>query len=122
MRATVAAVVLGALAGGCFVESRRDYADFYESCQSTSDCRSGADACFVVAWADGRDGRMCSVYCGSDADCPHRGSCFELAGDPSGESICYGRCTSDLDCDSGFTCADATTVDGTVVDAICLPL
>ncbi len=112
-------VALAVLLGGCFVESRHDYSDFYESCSETSDCRSGADACFLVDWIDG-SGRMCSSWCEDDLDCPGWSACYELVGDPRGSSICYGRCESDLDCDVGFLCADAI-MDGEVVDAICLP-
>lgn len=121
MRAALAALSIALFAGGCFVESRRDYADLYESCQSTSDCRAAANACFIVAWTEGTTGRMCSLYCTEDADCPGSAACYELVGDPSGERICYARCRSDLDCDSGFVCADATAADGTVIDTICLP-
>lgn len=122
MRLAIAVSALVVLAGGCFVESRRDYADFYESCQATSDCRAAADACFFVAWVAGGGGRMCSAYCESDAECPGRSACYELVGDPSGAQICYARCDNDLDCDPSFTCADATSSDGTVIDSICLPL
>lgn len=113
-------VVVGVLLTGCFVESRRDYEGFYESCASTADCIASADACFVVDWVDGR-GRMCSAWCEVDADCPGWSACYELVGDPAASRICYGRCNSDRDCDLGFTCAEAV-MDGEVVDTICLPL
>lgn len=115
---SVALVVAGAL-GGCFVESKRHYADYYESCSQTSDCRAGADSCFLVDWIDGR-GRMCSSRCDDDSDCPGWSSCYELVGDPSGARICYGRCDTHADCDPAFECTDAI-MDGVVVDAICLP-
>lgn len=115
--APVALMLLAA--SGCFVESRRNFADFYESCEATGDCRSGADSCFLVDWLDGR-GRMCSLWCETDADCPSSGACYELVGDPTGARICYRRCRSSSDCGPGFTCADAI-MDGEVVDSICLP-
>jgi len=106
-------------ASGCVVESRADYADFYEGCDVTSDCIGGADACFLVDWIEGR-GRMCSIYCETHDDCPGWSSCWELVGDPEMQSVCYARCDADRDCARGFRCVDAEMGDR-LVDSICLP-
>lgn len=108
------------LGSGCIIESSRHASDLYEGCRDTDDCTPSADACFQVTWDMG-DGKMCSLDCASDVDCPGPSRCYALVGDPTDRRICYARCESDFDCHPGFQCVTAT-IDGTPVDAICMPL
>ncbi len=105
-------------ASGC-VQSSDHTSPLYEGCSANSDCTTDAEACFRIAYSAG-NGKMCSLHCTTDADCPGDARCYELVGDPTAQRICYARCTTDRDCSGVFQCVDATMM-GTTVDSICLP-
>jgi len=126
-----ALLVLGAAAlvgaSGCVVQ-REDpgpgyvtAAPVYARCSTTPDCESSYD-CFNVMWERGTGG-VCSADCVNHSDCPGgdaASSCYALAGDTTGLSICYQRCTFDRDCASGLVCEPV--IGGRAEDSICMPI
>ena len=95
----------------------------YAECVDELDCPAPSDACYELRFtrSDGTEaeGRMCSLACASDADCPEGGACVALAGDPSSTFFCAQRCEASADCYAGFAC---TAVDGADRSMrLCLP-
>ena len=95
----------------------------YAACSEGDDCGDGSDGCYSVMLerSDGTEeaGALCSRQCETDDDCPDRGVCLALAGDPEATLLCWATCEVSLDCYAGFRC---TGVDGAPgVGSICLP-
>ena len=95
----------------------------YERCSGGSS--SASETCLNVraplSGGTTTNGNFCSNTCRSDADCAPRngnsGACYGLYGDTSGVSVCYQRCTSQVNCAAGSACAPTTTGD-----MICIPV
>lgn len=111
----VAALLTLAACGG-------DIAPPYAECGGSDDCAAPSDACYRLRFSrsDGTmaDGKFCSAVCTSDAMCPDEGVCLALAGDASGQTICYAPCTSAAACYAGLRC---TSVRGASVASVCMP-
>jgi hypothetical protein len=118
------AVALASLGSGCIVDVT---VPTYDECVDSADCRNG-DVCVRVITTDStgvrRDGKQCSRFCGSDAECPsingYAGACYMISSDPDFRNFtCYARCDIDADCDFNQDCVPVTGPAG--ADAICLP-
>lgn len=95
----------------------------YAGCVDDLDCPAPSDGCYRLLFtrSDGTeaDGRLCSLGCASDAECPEEGACVALAGDPGATFFCAQRCAASADCYAGFAC---TAVDGADRSMrLCLP-
>lgn len=91
----------------------------YASCSATEDCPA-RHSCI-----GGDQGYACRSFCNSDADCGSNGACHAVSNakgqDISGFSVCFERCQTHNDCDTGC-CAGAGTNDGTCApQAACKP-
>jgi len=119
-----AAMSLACLVSGCFIESGDNSSEVFEGCLDTSDCGGAADYCYTVKWSDTTgsqwQGKMCSLDCSDEDECPTYSGCYALQEDPTGRRICYARCERDIDCHPGFACYIAE-VDGGGIDHICMP-
>lgn len=113
-------------ASGCFADSDDHETALFDGCEDNSDCVKTADACYIVRWTETtgtpRDGKMCSLECVDNDDCPSGSACYALEEDIDlDRRICYAQCDRDIDCDEGFACFEAE-IEGEGVDFICMPL
>ncbi|HJL17000.1 MAG TPA: hypothetical protein RMH99_15150 [Sandaracinaceae bacterium LLY-WYZ-13_1] len=95
----------------------------YAACTDDLDCSEPSDACYRLRFTrtDGTeaDGRLCSLGCASDADCPEGGACVALDGDPEARFFCAARCETSTDCYAGFACTRVEGADRTM--QLCFP-
>jgi hypothetical protein len=118
VRAPALAIAALALAAGC-----GSGAPPYAACVDELDCPAPSDACYRLRFtrSDGAeaDGRLCSLTCASDEDCPEGGACVALEGDPENTYFCAQRCGASADCYAGFACTMVEGADRTM--QLCLP-
>lgn len=60
-------------------------------------------------------GGMCSIYCGSNNDCPAGAMCIEMKG-----GICLSSCTTYQDCRAGYECKGKKREDKLGEALVCL--
>lgn len=114
--------LVGSLMFAIAVACGDDPHPLYGSCGSSSDCREPAQACYELSFAreDGTAGagKLCSLPCSSDSDCPDGGVCLAFEGDPGETFLCYAPCEVAEDCFHGLRCTDLA---GATVARACLP-
>lgn len=112
-----------ALAAAFAASGCRDTNPVYAPCGGSDDCKGAADGCYriLLTRSDGTegDGKLCTVECSADADCPDDGACLALEGDADRSFLCYERCAEPADCYQGFRCTTVESPDGS--DRVCLP-
>lgn len=120
-RALTFAALLAAtlLAPGC-----GDDSPAYAPCGGSDGCKGKqTDGCYriLLTRSDGSegDGKLCTLECESDADCPDGGACLAFDADAERTFLCYERCEEPGDCYQGFRCTTVEAPDA--ADRVCLP-
>jgi hypothetical protein len=120
----------------CYVRRRQSTIDLYcrapnagggtlgQVCTQDSECAS--NLCH-----NSRFGRVCSMPCAQNADCPVAGYECTTAGvasqnnTPINTRICAPRspapCNSNDDCATGLTCAIVPNISGSALESVCIP-
>jgi hypothetical protein len=80
-------------------------------CVNHQDCAPGS-----VCLTDGDfPGGMCSIYCGSNNDCPAGAMCIDMK-----SGICLSSCTTYQDCRGGYECKGKKREDKLGEALVCL--
>jgi hypothetical protein len=87
----------------------------YAQCTSGSQCDASDCWPVTVEYENASVSQaLCTYSCAAHDDCDFGGRCFAVGDTPA---LCYQPCYEDIDCRTGFTCADIDEA----IEKACLP-